>query len=47
MPSFYMTEGYIRPGIEFTSKPAEGPLDPLLTEQQVEDVVAFLMTLKE
>lgn len=47
MPAFYKTEGYIRPGVAFTSKAPEGPLDPLLTAQQVEDVVAFLMTLKE
>ena len=47
MPSFYKSTGYIRPGIEFTSKPATEPLPPLLTAQQVEDVVAFLKTLKE
>lgn len=48
MPSFYKNEGYIRPGDAFTGKaaPAEG-LDPLLTAQQVEDVVAYLLTLKE
>ncbi|MCB1340817.1 MAG: sulfur oxidation c-type cytochrome SoxX [Pseudooceanicola sp.] len=47
MPSFYKTEGYIRPGVAYTSKPPEGPLDPLLSAQQIEDVVAFLMTLKD
>ena len=47
MPSFYKTAGYIRPGNAFTGKAAEGPLEPLLTAQQVEDVVAYLMTLKE
>jgi sulfur-oxidizing protein SoxX len=47
MPSFYRTEGYIRPGDAFTGKAAEGPLAPLLTAQQVEDVVAYLMTLKD
>ncbi len=47
MPSFYRTEGFIRPGDGFTGKPAEGELDPLLTAQQVEDVVAYLPTLKE
>ena len=47
MPSFYKTSGYIRPGEAFTTKPAQEPLPPLLTAQQVEDVVAYLMTLKE
>ncbi|NNF24288.1 MAG: sulfur oxidation c-type cytochrome SoxX [Rhodobacteraceae bacterium] len=47
MPSFYKTDGYIRPGNAFTGKAAEGELEPLLTAQQIEDVVAFLLTLKE
>lgn len=47
MPSFYKTSGYIRPGEGFTTKPAEEPLPPLLTAQQIEDVVAYLLTLKE
>ncbi len=47
MPSFYRTEGFIRPGNEYTGDPVEGDVQPLLTAQQVEDVVAFLMTLKE
>lgn len=47
MPAFYKTEGYIRPGDGFTGKAAEEPLDPLLSAQQIEDVVAFLMTLHE
>ena len=47
MPSFYKVEGFIRPGDGFTGEPAEPPLEPLLTAQQVEDVVAFLKTLKE
>ncbi len=46
MPSFYKTTGYIRPGKGFTGKAAEEPLPPLLTAQQIEDVVAYLMTLK-
>ena len=47
MPSFYRSgEGYIRPGDAFTGK-AGTNLSPLLTAQQVEDVVAYLMTLKE
>ncbi|MFO6464325.1 sulfur oxidation c-type cytochrome SoxX [Jannaschia sp. KMU-145] len=47
MPSFYKTTGYIRPGDAYTGKAAEGELAPLLTAQEVEDVVAYLMTLKE
>ncbi|MBV0912771.1 sulfur oxidation c-type cytochrome SoxX [Anianabacter salinae] len=47
MPSFYKTEGFIRPGNKFTGKAAEGEVAPLLTAQQVEDVVAYLMTLKD
>ncbi len=47
MPSFYRTTGFIRPGNAYTGKAAEGPLDPLLTAQEVEDVVAYLMTLTE
>ena len=47
MPSFYRTDGFIRPGDEYTGKAAEGELAPLLTAQQVEDVVAYLLTLKE
>lgn len=48
MPSFYKDTGYIRPGDAYTGKAATSdPLPPLLTAQQVEDVVAYLMTLKE
>lgn len=47
MPSFYKTSGYTRPGDAFTGKAAQEPLPPLLTAQQVEDVVAYLMTLAE
>ncbi|MBV1867727.1 MAG: sulfur oxidation c-type cytochrome SoxX [Marinosulfonomonas sp.] len=47
MPAFYKTKGYIRPGKAFTGKAAEGDLPPLLTAQQIEDVVAYLLTLKE
>jgi len=47
MPSFYKTEGFVRLGDAFTGKAHEGPVAPLLEAQQIEDVVAFLMTLKE
>lgn len=47
MPSFYRTTGFIRPGDAYTGKAAQGELEPLLTAQQVEDVVAYLLTLKE
>lgn len=47
MPSFYKTQGYIRPGEAFTGTAAEEPLPPLLDGQQIEDVVAYLMTLTE
>ncbi|MBF9033096.1 sulfur oxidation c-type cytochrome SoxX [Rhodobacterales bacterium HKCCE2091] len=47
MPSFYRVSGYIRPGNGFTGRAAEGPLDPLLSAQDVENVVAYLMTLTD
>lgn len=47
MPSFYKTEGFIRVGDAYTGKAAEGEVAPLLTAQEVEDVVAYLMTLKD
>ena len=47
MPAYYKTKGFVRPGDAFTGNAAEEPLPPLLTAQQIEDVVAFLMTLKE
>lgn len=48
MPSFYKKSGYIRPGNAFTGKAAtEDELSTLLTAQQIEDVVAYLLTLKE
>ncbi|KGJ22080.1 monoheme cytochrome C SoxX [Paracoccus sanguinis] len=46
MPSFYKTEGYVRPGAAYTGKAPEGALPPILDAQQIEDVVAYLMTLK-
>lgn len=47
MPSFYRTDGYTRVGNEYSGKAPDGPVSPLLTAQEVEDVVAFLMTLKD
>ncbi|PCJ89146.1 MAG: sulfur oxidation c-type cytochrome SoxX [Hyphomicrobiales bacterium] len=48
MPSFYKVDGYIRPGDKFTGKAAKtAELPPLLNAQQIEDVVAYLLTLKE
>ena len=47
MPAYYMVDGFTRPGDAYTGKAPKGPLDPLLNAQQIEDVVAFLMTLKD
>lgn len=45
MPAFYHVGPYIRPGDAFTGKAAEGELPPLLSAQDIEDVIAYLMTL--
>lgn len=47
MPSFYRTEGFTRPGNVYTGKAADETFGPLLSAQDVEDVVAYLVTLKE
>lgn len=47
MPSFYKTEGFIRPGNAYTGKAADDTFGPLLSAQQIEDVVAYLSTLTE
>lgn len=47
MPSFYKTEGFIRPGNAYTGEAADETFGPLLSAQQIEDVVAYLSTLKE
>ena len=47
MPSFYKTEGFIRPGNGYTGEAADDTFGPILTAQQIEDVVAYLGTLKE
>lgn len=48
MPAFYKVSGFVRPGDAYTGKaaPSEGYM-PILSAQQVEDVVAYLLTLKE
>lgn len=48
MPAFYKISGYVRPGDAYTGKAIDtAAITPLLTAQEIEDVVAFLMTLKE
>jgi sulfur-oxidizing protein SoxX len=47
MPAFYKVDGFTRLGNAYSGKAHEGEVAPLLTAQQIEDVVAFLMTLKE
>ncbi len=48
MPAFYKTSGFIRPGNGYTGKAAkEEDLSPILTAQEIEDVVAYLMTLTD
>jgi sulfur-oxidizing protein SoxX len=47
MPSFYRVSGFVRPGDGYTTRAPEGPLDPLLSAQDVEDVGAYLMTLTD
>ncbi|CUH46649.1 sulfur oxidation c-type cytochrome SoxX [Ruegeria atlantica] len=47
MPAFYKDDGYIRPGDAYTGKAPTAPLTSILTAQDIEDVVAFLATLKE
>ena len=47
MPAFYKVSGFVRPGNAYTGKAAaEGDLTPLLTAQEIEDVVSYLMTMK-
>jgi len=40
MPSFYKTDGFTRLGNAYSGKAHEGDVAPLLTAQQIEDVVA-------
>lgn len=50
MPAFYVSDlsRYVRPGNAYTANAADpATFDTLLTAQQVEDAVAYLMTLTE
>ncbi|ATG47362.1 sulfur oxidation c-type cytochrome SoxX [Celeribacter ethanolicus] len=47
MPAFYKVDGFNRPGDAYTGKAAPADLPPILSAQQIEDVVAYLMTLKD
>lgn len=47
MPAYYKVDGFNRIADGFTSKPLEGEIAPLLSAQQIEDVVAYLMTLDD
>lgn len=48
MPSFYRVDGYIRPGDAYTGRAANPEtFGPLLSAQQIEDTIAYLMTLTE
>jgi sulfur-oxidizing protein SoxX len=48
MPAFYKTSGFIRVGDGYTGKAAKpDEVMPILSAQEIEDVVAFLMTLKD
>lgn len=47
MPAFYKVSGFIRPGDRFTTNPAPADLQPILSAQEIEDVVAYLMTLTD
>ncbi|MCT4553070.1 MAG: sulfur oxidation c-type cytochrome SoxX [Pelagimonas sp.] len=47
MPAFYKTSGFIRPGAAYTGKAPTEALTPILSAQEIEDVVAYLLTLKD
>ena len=48
MPAFYRTTGFIRAGDEYTGRAANPEtFGPLLSAQQIEDTLAYLMTLTD
>lgn len=47
MPAYYKVDGFVRPGKAYTGKAADDTFAPLLNAEQIEDVIAFLLTLKE
>jgi L-cysteine S-thiosulfotransferase len=47
MPAFYGTTGLNRTGDGLDGRAIEGPVEPLLNAQGIEDVAAYLMTLTE
>ena len=47
MPAYYKVDGFTRPGKAYTGKAADDTFGPLLEAQQIEDLVAFLGTLKD
>ena len=46
MPSFYKVEGFVRPGDGYEGTAAK-EIHPILSAEQIENVVAFLKTLKD
>ncbi len=47
MPAFYKVEGFTRLGDAYTGDAHQGDVAPLLTGQEIENVVSYLMTLKD
>ena len=48
MPSFYRVDGFIRPGDAYTGRAADpATFGPLLSAAQIEDTIAYLMTLTD
>lgn len=47
MPAFYNVDDIYRAGLAYTGKAAEDPDVTIMTAQQIEDIVALLMTFKE